>query len=463
MDTLIIQNSSPPTQPFPPSQSSTSAPAFAPTSPVTPGTWIAGKTYPIVIKGSGFIVSNGEAGSGGCPITKVTASVDPGSVDLTDVTVLDSTTIQATVKTAATDPTGQATITLYGPGEGGCPNGIALPGPQTTAQIDYLNAVITDTSKIQDLIVKVKLTAPSGTKGDLNLDFNGADANGLELSQVPFTALAPGSQNLRLPFDNTILPGIYPMANGTWDATVPGVTDVQSVTVPDYTLPTPWTYFRKVFYTLYNKPHESSPDCTGDEVTAYTIDNSCTITPIQLVSGFVRAAWLNGTGISLHNGVLQNAWALELGSNQSQCAKEYLKHPGAIGQGMFGGNTFVEITSLTGACSNQTLVEDESLAMPCVRTKTPTGKKICQPSVLSGVQALSCGDHLHLHSENYTTAYTRTVADKCPACSDTSPFSNDKSPMYGADGHIDAFSSNQSCLGKNVGSLGFFYTSHPTN
>ncbi len=322
-----------------------------------------------------------------------------------------------------------------------------------------VTATITDTSDIMNGNITVKLTAPSGTTGDLTLDFNGSSASGTELSQAPFTALAPGSQELQLPFDS-ILPGIYPMANGTRDATLPGTSTAQAVTVPDYTLPTPWTYFRKIFYTQYNIPHESA--CSGNDVDAWLVSKdivrgktTCSFKRIKLNSQFIKATWRNGTGVSEHYGTLKNAAAVKLGDAQN-CVGQY--PPGAIGHSKAGGNTFEVVASVTGACPNQTLVKGQSLAMPC----TQIGKQ-CPVSILSGVQVLSCGDQLNLDSGNYATAFTRTVDDKCPACSDTSPFSDENSPMYGADGHIDAFSSNTSCTGKGVGNLGSFYTSYPTN
>jgi hypothetical protein len=99
------------------------------------------------------------------------------------------------------------------------------------------------------------------------------------------------------------------MQDGTWNASVPGTTSAQSVKVPTYTLSTFWTYFKKVRFTQYNVPNEIASDCIGAEVTAYTIDNSCTIKAITLKSDFVAAAWINGTGVSISNGILKNAAA----------------------------------------------------------------------------------------------------------------------------------------------------------
>lgn len=314
-----------------------------------------------------------------------------------------------------------------------------------------VSAIIADTNDIMNGNVTVKLNAPSGTTGDLNLDFNGADASGQELSQAPFATPTLGSQNLQLPFD-IILPGIYPIANGTWVATLPGVSTTQTVNVPDYKLPTPWTYFRKIFYTQYNIPHESA--CAGSDADAWIVSTSvangqtkCDFKKVKLNSQFIAATWMNGTGVSLNHGTLKNAAAVNLGDTQN-CAGQY--PPGAIGHTKASGNTFEIVSTVTGSC-NTALIADHSLARPCIQI----GRQ-CPVAVLSGVQSLSCGDQLNLDNGDYTTASTRSVDDLCPACSD--PFT-----FHGADGHIDAFSSSESCTGGAVGTLGFFYTSYPTN
>ena len=471
-----IQARTPPNPPYPLPPQACPTPAFASENPVSPDTWFAGKEYPIVITGTGFTTPANATDS--CPATQITVSVDTGSVKLSDVVVLNSTTITAMVKPADTDPAETAEVNLWGPPSGpiggvvrvagkatrtaSSPKAMAIPpvGPngmvlydQRPAQVANLKAVITDTSNIMNGIVTVKLTAPSSTKGDLNLDFNGADANGLELSQVPFTALAPGSQNLKLPFDKTILPGIYPMANGTWDATVPSVAEVQSVTVPDYTLPTPWTYFRKVRFTQYNVPHESA--CTGDEVKAWTIDDNCNFNQIWLQSDFVDAAWLNGTGITRSNVILKNAAAVYpgLGSKQARCKSTQFggKVKWPVGaQGYSPGNTFEVVNAVTGSCSIS-LNNHQSAAMP-------VDPDTMDSVMLSGVMALSCKDRIVLDKETYTTAYTETVADKCKACSNPKTFTG------GADGHVDSYTSNPAChTGPGtIGDLGYFYTSYPT-
>jgi hypothetical protein len=200
------------------------------------------------------------------------------------------------------------------------------PLARTSAVYTPVSAVITDTSDIMNGNVTVNLTAPSGTTGGLNLDFNGSNAAGPETSQATFAALVPGSRELQLAFD-AISPGIYPMANGTWNALLPGASSPQTVTVPNYTLPTPWTYFRKIFYTQYNVPHESA--CPGGDLDAWLVSASVVkgktvwdFTPIRLNSDFIAAVWINGTGIDNDGDFLKSAAALKLGDAQ-RCAGQY--------------------------------------------------------------------------------------------------------------------------------------------
>lgn len=256
-----------------------------------------------------------------------------------------------------------------------------------------------------------------------------------------FSNLSPGLQNLRLSFD-AIPPAIYSTADG--DATVESI--AESITIPDHAL-APWTYFRKVFYTEYNIPYESQ--CSGADIKAYIVDNDCNVTPIQLNAAFVGAAWLNGHGVERNGQILFSAYGAGLGDTQ-KCAGKY--PPGAIGHTEFDGNTFVRATSIPGSCANQNLVPNKSVAVPVIKGSDHK----YHPSTLSGVIALKCGQSLNLDNGNYSIAYTLIAADICPVCSNPATFND-------ADGHIDSFSGNQSCTGKQVGNLGSFYTSLPTN
>jgi hypothetical protein len=87
---------------------------------ITPSTWIAGKTYNIIIKGTGFTTSQ-EAAMSGCPVSPIRVlqvTEDAGGVDIvgtaatvSTVNVVSSKEIKATVEPAASDPTQTACLT----------------------------------------------------------------------------------------------------------------------------------------------------------------------------------------------------------------------------------------------------------------------------------------------------------------------------------------------------------------
>jgi len=414
----------------------------------------------------------------GCVFSTYFTTADGNYVPLAAFTMdvaSDGSQASFTVEIATDVPTEKATFTFISacdPANADCPGETNAVFGQYSfpVQIESLSAIIKDTSDIMNGTVEVKLSAPEGTTGDLVPVFHGTDASGAAIQYGPeFPALAPGTQQIQLPFDDPP-PAIYTTIDGAWYATPPGASTTQTVDIPTYTMPTPWTYFRKVFYTQYNFAHENA--CSGGDADAWVVSAStskgtttCSFTKISLNAQFISAVWINGTGVDNNGDILRMAMVPTLGSGAGQ--KCFGQYPlGAIGvtpklpNGKNGsGNTFViAAPPITGSCSGQSLVPDQSLAMPCSRSG-----KLCPPAVLSGVKALSCGDQLNLDSGDYATASTRSADDKCPACSDTGPFNDVNSVMYGADGHIDAFSSNTSCTGKGVGSLGFFYTSYPTN
>lgn len=105
-----IQPPPPPVQPSPPLTPRCSVPTIA---SVTPATWLAGETYPITVTGTGFTTAANATDS--CPISVITVSVNAGTVTLSNVNVIDSTTITATVTPADTDPEEPAEVILWAP------------------------------------------------------------------------------------------------------------------------------------------------------------------------------------------------------------------------------------------------------------------------------------------------------------------------------------------------------------
>jgi hypothetical protein len=85
---------------------------------MSPKTWFAGKSYPVTITGTGFTTSANATAS--CPVTPVAAKVASGSsASLTNVTVVSPTQITFTVEPGASDPTGNAAITVGSSSNGG--------------------------------------------------------------------------------------------------------------------------------------------------------------------------------------------------------------------------------------------------------------------------------------------------------------------------------------------------------
>lgn len=78
---------------------------------VSPSTWIAGATYQLTIKGTGF-VSRADA-TKFCRATLLTVNVKAGTVKLSNLKVLNPTTMTATITAADTDPEEPAQVILW--------------------------------------------------------------------------------------------------------------------------------------------------------------------------------------------------------------------------------------------------------------------------------------------------------------------------------------------------------------
>jgi hypothetical protein len=88
-------------------------PALDPDSPLDPDTWVPGTTVQITVKGTGFTTTADATKS--CPATVITVEVATGTVTLSDMRVLNSTTITATIKTSEDMPGQAAHVMLWGP------------------------------------------------------------------------------------------------------------------------------------------------------------------------------------------------------------------------------------------------------------------------------------------------------------------------------------------------------------
>ena len=375
---------------------------------IKPNTWFAGKTYGnVVIKGSGFTTSDKAIAA--CPVTAINiTAADNSVVPVSTVNVDSKTKITLTgVAPPASDPTEAASVTA----------GTAPNTATATAQIEALSATVTDTGKIQDGTVKVKLVAPGGTAGDLTLNLYGEN----DTYTQDFTSLSPGSQ--KLDFDLTsVPPDTYSTADGTWNANLSDGSGAQSVNVPSVTLAKEWIYLGLTRFSQYNAPYESQ--CSGGSQPMYVFDrSSCTYASGQLNAKFISKTQLNGTGMSINYGLLKPIRI----TNAGKLCK------GKLPPGASSLNTFVQVSTVTGSCNTAIAANHSVATFP-----NPNGKE--------ETPLLLCKDSLNLDQADNTTAYTRVVADKCPACIDGN--------------HIDSFTDNQACDAHGaIGDLGNFYTS----
>jgi hypothetical protein len=88
-------------------------PALAADSPLTPDTWIPGSTFKIAVKGTGFTTAADATKT--CPATVVTAAMNGTSITLSNLIVVNSTTITATVSVPDDLPGGLVNVYLWGP------------------------------------------------------------------------------------------------------------------------------------------------------------------------------------------------------------------------------------------------------------------------------------------------------------------------------------------------------------
>ena len=250
------------------------------------------------------------------------------------------------------------------------------------------------------------LTAPGTLKGPVQETFDGAGVS----SSPAATAVDYASGTNTIPIDRPkITPGLYNKLTLTW--TVDGVKLVGT-----YDKAT-WNVLGIIRYSQYNVPLESS--CTGTSDTVWIVDsvNTCNFSAGTLNASFIAQTQLNGTGTSQSYGYVKGARATGV--------RRYCK--GKFPQGATLDNTFVQVSSVTGSC-NRNLVAGTSAA---------TAGGSC-----------SAVDLLVNRSDNKNFG-SKNSDDTCPACS---------GDFRGTDGHIDSFSSNQSCSAHDAADLGNYWT-----
>ena len=176
-------------------------------------------------------------------------------------------------------------------------------------------------------------------------------------------------------------------------------------------------------FSTYNTPYESS-ECGGSPQWAYVFTDwsgaYCYYRSTTLDSEFMSQTTLNGTGMSLLNGLLKAALAI------NECS-----YPAAYGSLPAGNqnNTYYLVPSVTGKC-NKSLTDQTSIATNPDPTTDISGKWQCKDSVLA------------VNNNNQQVGPIKQVLDLCPACS--------------TPGHVDTYSSSQKCSAHDFSDYGTF-------
>jgi hypothetical protein len=253
------------------------------------------------------------------------------------------------------------------------------------------------------------------TTGTLTFEFE--DSSGSKVSQTTTTYYQPAN-GVQAKFDRLKIPkGTYPKLNVKWNTVSYrfGANPVMHTVEGSLTPSKPWNVLGVTRFSQYNTPAETQ--CVGSPATVWKVDSvdTCNFEEVQLKSDFVSQVQLNGTGKSEGYGILKAGAATSL---KKSCK-------GKFPDGADQNNSFVQVSSVTGAC-NKVLVPNDSIAM---NPYNPTWK---------------CGNKfLLVTTPGDANKGTRTNQDKCPACTDD---------------HIDNYTDVEKCSAHEVGDLGKFWT-----
>jgi hypothetical protein len=257
--------------------------------------------------------------------------------------------------------------------------------------------------------VRVTLTGPADAQGTLESQFTGG--SGTSPAQVTAQTFGPGAARL-LVVRPELRRSSYDRLTVKWNATSPPIRGV-------YQPAQPWFVLGIVRYSQYNTPRESA--CSGATGTRWVVDSldTCNFTEVQLNTQFANQVNVNGTGVSISNGILKTGRATAM---RRRCQ-------GSFPAGATTGNSYLQVPSVVGAC-NRTLTAGSSVAF--------------HPS-----SGLRCRDPLLLVANDNTNFGNREAIDGCPACN---------TGFNGTEGHIDNYTDNDACTGNAVGDLGNYWT-----
>ncbi|HEX3681478.1 MAG TPA: hypothetical protein VHU83_02975, partial [Bryobacteraceae bacterium] len=279
--------------------------------------------------------------------------------------------------------------------------------PQSTQ--NAVQVQITTANITQDQVTVV-LSAPSGVTGNLSVTLKGASS--ITLGQANGVGAGTYNYSFNRPSLST---GEYTSVTASWTA---GEGANASAAVSFDTL-------GLTRFSTYNTPYETQ--CSGGSATAYIFVNNpqtCTYSTTTLNSSFMSQVGINGTGSSSAHGIVKVYNATAVGQS---CELP----PGGVGQGA-SANTFVAVSSITGACN----------------TVLSAGNLATTPDPNPANASWNCSDQVLLINSSDQNNTTGGVADYCPACS---------SGFNGTSGHIDHYSSSQSCTAHSFTDYGNYY------
>lgn len=243
---------------------------------------------------------------------------------------------------------------------------------------------------------------PTSLSGTFNLWLRGSGVS--DWYAVQSASRSGASYNDSFNLSTSTPAGNYATIYASW-----ATPNLDVITTYNYTMDS----LGKTHHSQYNTPYESQ--CSGSQVTAYIITNlsQCygSVKTTTLKSDFSSQVTTNGTGASLR-------WNIVKAINATSCIGA-----GGAPSGANSSNTFVQVSSITGACN-----------------LTPTTSTVA-------AYHHACSQQIFI--AHYGQPGTiKTVVDECPRCSTDPP-------------HYDNYSTSQACSAFAVGDLpptGYFET-----
>ncbi len=196
-------------------------------------------------------------------------------------------------------------------------------------------------------------------------------AEGPGVSSTLFNGAKDGGQHTFSFARESLNIGQYTTVQASW--TVSGVTHAASKSVAFFVL-------GQYRHSQYNTPNESA--CTGVPEQAYITNPNCVFNAVNLRGDFISQSWLNGSGITIDFGPEQN---------EAFCISN-APHPDDASGRSFRPQSIVPSCGATFSVNNLTVARGDDAPLSC-------GDQVLIVGLGGGVQGT-----------------TKTVTDRCPAC-----------------------------------------------